>query len=321
MDRGRAIGVALIVVSACAFGSGALIAKPIYALGVGWLTLLAWRFTVGAATSWAWLLVTADGRATIRRAAGSATVVALGLGILYVGNSATYYASLETVPASLAGLVVYVYPALVAVLSLRYARALEGRRAWVALGVALAGVALALGGIPATAMPPVSGLALLVASPVIYAVWIVLAARLGGERSTSAERDPAGADTTVSSATMMTATAAVYLVLAAATATPVLPGAVPAAAWPYLLALGLVTTFVAILTFTAGTRRIGAAQAALVSTIEPAYTIVLAGILFGERLTPIQLAGAGLILAAVVLAQASPSAIRAVRPGVRLADE
>ena len=80
------------------------------------------------------------------------------LGVLYTGNSGTYYAGLETVPVSLAALIVYIYPAVVAVLSLRYGRRLEGRRAWFALGLALVGVALALGGIPDDALPPISGL-------------------------------------------------------------------------------------------------------------------------------------------------------------------
>src|SRR5947208_16133346 len=56
MDRTRATGLALVVVSACAFGSGALFAKPVYAAGVTWLTLLAWRFAIGAGLSWIWLL-------------------------------------------------------------------------------------------------------------------------------------------------------------------------------------------------------------------------------------------------------------------------
>ena len=38
---------------------------------------------------------------------------------------------------SLAALIVYIYPALVAVMSLRFGRRLEGRRAWFALALAL----------------------------------------------------------------------------------------------------------------------------------------------------------------------------------------
>jgi drug/metabolite transporter (DMT)-like permease len=321
MDRARAIGVALVIVSACSFGSGALFGKPVYETGIGWLTLLAWRFLFGAALSWALLAVSAQHRAGLRSMDRRAVVVALALGVLYVGNSSTYFAGLETVPASLAGLIVYIYPAIVAVLSLRIGQPLEGRRAWIALGLALTGVVLALGGIPSGEMPPTTGLLQIVASPVIYAVWIVLAARLSGERSPDDEaRD--GASTTAASALMMTATATVFWLMAGATATPVAPSSIPAAAWGGLIGVGVVSTFVAIQTFYAGTKRVGAAQASLISTIEPVWTIVLAAILLGERLTGIQLAGGSLILLAVILAQTSPTgAVRALRMRLRIADE
>src|ERR671910_932548 len=72
---------------------------------------------------------------------------AFGSGALYTGNSATYFAGLETVSASLAALIVYIYPAVVAVISLQVGQPLRGRRAWGALALALAGVALAVGNI------------------------------------------------------------------------------------------------------------------------------------------------------------------------------
>ena len=56
MDRTRAAGIALVVVSAIAFGSGGLFAKPVYATGVDWLTLMAWRFAIGGAMAWLVLL-------------------------------------------------------------------------------------------------------------------------------------------------------------------------------------------------------------------------------------------------------------------------
>ena len=118
--------------------------------------------------------------------------MALGLGVLYTGNSGTYFAGLETVSASLAALIVYIYPAIVAVISLQVGKPLRGWRAWGALALALAGVALAVGNIDDAAAPPLSGLILMVASPIIYAVWIVLAARLSGEGRSGAGADARG---------------------------------------------------------------------------------------------------------------------------------
>lgn len=334
MDRRRALGIGLVVVSACAFGSGALFAKPVYAAGVGWPVLSAWRFGFGATLAWAWLMLSSERRAGLRRLPRRSVLVAVALGLLYTGNSATYYAGLETVSASLAALIVYVYPALVAVLSLRWGRRLEGRRAWSALALALLGVILAVGAMGRTGGPPISGLLLIAASPIIYSVWIVLSARLSGERPVG---DPGGRpdEGTVESsgpdaasspeaaavtALMVTATASVYWIGDLLSGQPVLPGAVPGGAWAGLVGVGVVSTFVAIQTFYAGARRIGAAQASLVSTIEPIWTISLATLLFGESLRPVQLLGGALIIAGVVIAQTAPSGRRAART-LRLADE
>jgi drug/metabolite transporter (DMT)-like permease len=321
VDRQRLVGVGLVLVSAASFGSGALFAKPVYAAGVEWPTLLAWRFLIGAGLSWAWLGLSAGRRAGLRRLSTRRVAIAIGLGVLYLGNSGTYYAGLETVSASLAALIVFVYPAIVAVLSLRIGHRLVGRRPWAALAMALSGTALALGGIPAGRIPPFSGLIQVVASPIIYAVWIVLSARLSGERSdrVGGEADD-GADTAAATALMMIATAAGFGVLVLAIGRPFLPGDVPGAAWPGILGIGAVSTFVAIQTFYAGTKRIGAAQASLISTFEPVWTISLAALLLGESLGPLQLVGGALVIGGVVLAQSSSTTLgRGVT--FRVADE
>ena len=321
-DRRRWIGLLLVVVSAFSFGSGALFAKPVYASGVDFLGLLVVRFIVGAGLSWLWLLSSPARRAGLRRLSRRTVAVAFALGVMYLGNSATYFAALATVPASLAALIVYVYPALVAVLSLRIGRALQGRRAWAALGLALAGVVLAVGGIDPSARPPIDGLLLAIASPLVYSVWIVLSARFSGERSDRVGEEGDGADPASASALMLSATAVAYVAVAIGAGRSLSPASIPMAAWPGLIGVGAVSTFLAVQAFYAGTRRVGAAQASLVSTVEPIWTIVLAGLLFGERLEPIQLVGGALILGGVVLSQSGPEgALRAARAAIRVADE
>jgi drug/metabolite transporter (DMT)-like permease len=321
VDRQRLVGIGLVLVSAASFGSGALFAKPVYATGVDWLTLLAWRFLIGAGLAWVWLALSAGRRAGLRRLPRRRIVVALGLGLLYLGNAGTYYAGLETVSASLAALIVFIYPAIVAVLSLRVGHRLVGRRPWIALAMALAGTALALGGIPAGAMPPLAGLLAIVASPIIYSVWIVLSARLAGETTERVGGEAEdGADTAAATALMMLATAIGFWALAIVTGRPAAPAELPSAAWPGILGIGVISTFVAIQTFYAGTKRIGAAQASLISTFEPVWTITLAGLLFGETLGPLQLAGGALVIGGVILAQTAPTTVRP-KVTLRVADE
>lgn len=321
MPRGRALGILLVVLSACAFGSGALFAKPVYAAGLDWMTLLAWRFGLAAVASWIWLFVIPANRRGLRRLSRRRVLVLLSLGVLYVTNSGTYYAALETVPASLAALIVYIYPALVAVLVLRWGRRLPGRRPWIALAIAMLGVVLALGGIPESEMPPPLGIALAVASPLIYSVWIILSARLSGERPTTADAVPPEAieaaeetDPAPAAALMVTASAIVYFVAASATGRPTNPFDVPPEAWFGLLGVGLVSTAIAVQAFYAGTKRIGAAQAALLSTVEPIWTISLATVLFSESLQPLQLVGGALVIVGVIVAQTAPQPARVATP-------
>lgn len=314
MDRTRLVGIALVVVSACGFGSGALFAKPIYANGVDWMTLLSWRFVFAAALSWGWLLIWPSRRRALRAMSRRRVLVLLALGIFYMANTGTYYAGLETVDASLAALIVYIYPTVVAVISIRFARRLQGRRAWGALALATAGIALAVGGINPQHAPPLLGLVVMTASPLIYAVWIVLAARMSGERRESQDASTAPpydsettgsepADSAPTAAIMLSATAVGWTAAAVVFGRPVLPSEVPTDAWWALFGIGLLATAVAMQAFYAGARRIGAAQASLVSTVEPVYTITLATLLLHESLTPIQIVGGIMVIMGVLIAQ------------------
>jgi drug/metabolite transporter (DMT)-like permease len=321
MPRTVLVGIALTVVSAFAFGSGALFAKPVYEEGVGWHPLMAWRFLIGASLAWGWLLLSPRSRAGLRSLRRRDLAAAVALGVLYTGNSATYFAGLETVSASLAALIVYIYPAIVAVISLQVGHPLRGRRAWGALALALAGVALAVGNISGTAPPPLSGLILVAVSPVIYAVWIVLAARLSGEDRSEVGSDAGGgASPMAAGAVMLTATAATYWTSALLLGQPVLPQQIPAGAWFGFAGVGVVSTFIAVLAFYGGAHRIGAARASIVSTVEPVWTIALATLLFAETLGPLQLLGGAMILAGVVIAQTGGGSGSSARQ-LRIADE
>lgn len=312
------MGLLLIVVSAAGFGSGTVLSKPIYETGLDWLQLLAWRFTIGAGLAWAWILLSPARRASLRSIGRRQVLVAILLGVWYTGNAGTYYAGLETVPASLAGVLVYLYPAIVAVLSVRFATRLSGRRPWVALGIALLGVVLALGGIDLATPPPIAGIALILASPLIYAGWIVLSARLAGERSEHLAPADGGAgrvdDAAAASALMISATAVLFVAGALVTGRGYVPDRIPVDAWPFLVAIGFLGTFLAIQTFYAGSRRIGAAQAALVSTVEPLIIVTLAFAFLHETLGPIQLVGAALIIVGVLIAQTAERPTGAAEP-------
>jgi drug/metabolite transporter (DMT)-like permease len=304
VDRTRLVGIALVVAAAVGYGSGGLFARPAYAAGADWLTVMAWRFGIAVVMSWALVAVRPASRSAVLAMAPRTVGVTLVLGAMLVLHSGTYYAALETVPLSLAGLITAIYPPLVAVLAVRIGRPLQGRRAWLALGLTVAGMVLAVGGIETSSMPPWSGLLLAISAPVFYAFWIVLTARHSGEtRENTGAESARATDALATGALLLTGTAVTYWVVALAVGHPVLPADVPAGAWPPILGVALTAGFLAPQAFYAGAKRVGGAQAALISTVEPLYTILAAGIVLGEVLTLMQWAGAALIITGVVLSQ------------------
>jgi drug/metabolite transporter (DMT)-like permease len=326
------LGILLVLLSAAGFGSGALFVQPLYAAGMEPLAVLFWRFTSAALFAWGFLLLASGRRRSLRALSRRRVLVLLLLGTLYVGNSYAFIAALQVVSISLTSIISYLYPAIVAVMATRFVRRLEGRRAWLALGISIVGVALTVGGIPSGEVPPLWGLALAFANPVIYASWIVLQARLAGERPArapvpspsggvtangeadltlppaEAEVVTAGPDPSPAVALMTTATALVYALLLLSSGGSASPLDVPDGTWPALLGLGLLATALAIGAFYAGVRRVGGARASLISTVEPVYTVALAVLLFGEQLTALQLAGGALVIGAVILAETGRTA-------------
>jgi drug/metabolite transporter (DMT)-like permease len=304
VDRARAFGIALVVIAAVGYGSGGLFARPAYEAGADWLVVMVWRFTIAVALSWGLVAFRPAARTALRRLTRRAVLVTLVLGSMLVLHSGTYYAALETVPVSLAGLITAIYPPVVAVLAIRFGRPLDGRRAWAALLIAVLGTALAVGGIDTAEVPPVSGILLAISAPLFYAAWIILAARHSGEtRESTGDKSGAPTDALATGALLLTGTAGAYWIMALAVGHPVLPSQVPQDAWPWMVGVAIGAGFLAPQAFYAGAKRVGGAQAALVSTVEPLWTILAAGFFLGEALTLVQWAGAALILAGVLLSQ------------------
>ena len=67
-----------------------------------------------------------------------------------------------------------------------------------------------------------------------------------------------------------------------------------------VLAIALVSTVVAMVGFFAGIKRLGAADAATLSTLEPVVTFALAAIFLDEPVTASQMAGGAIVLGAVI---------------------
>ncbi|HET9552291.1 MAG TPA: DMT family transporter [Anaeromyxobacteraceae bacterium] len=278
--RRAAAGVAYVVASALCFGSMPVFARMAYADGVDPQTLLLLRFAIAAAVVWA---IFAAKRASLPRGKGLAMLVGMGA-IGYAGQAFSYFTALTLASAGLVALLLYLYPVLVALLSWAVLRHPLSRLQLAAMALALGGSLLTIGR-AGDGAPLGIGLGLLAA--LIYSVYILVGARL-----------PADVTPTASTAVVTTSAAAVYAVAAAVRGVrlPVTPEG-----WLGVAAVAVVGTVMAIAFFLAGLERLGPVRSSIYSTLEPAFTLVLAVALLGERLTAARLGGGALILGAVLL--------------------
>lgn len=211
----------------------------------------------------------------------------LGLTI-YGLETGLFFASLERIDVSLASLLMCSYPALVVAGAVLLRRERASRRRLAALVVALAGVTLVLAGGVGGALDPV-GIGFALAAAVAYAAYVLVSDRLLGRT------EP------LVLATMLCAGAATAFALGGAATGSLAPG--PPSALLLVAAIALVATVLPIAAFLGGVRRLGPSRATILGTVEPPVTIALSALVFGERLGPLQLLGAALVLAGVVILQ------------------
>jgi drug/metabolite transporter (DMT)-like permease len=276
-------GALLCLASATAFGAMGIFGKLAYAEGATVGTLLAARFVLAAALLW----VYAAGSRGIRRLrAVPRRDLALALGLGAVGYSAqagSYFAALDRLDASLLSLLVYTFPAIVAVTAVAIGRERASRRTAVALTLASAGLVLVLAGAAAGALDPL-GTALGLTAALIYSAYILssegVAERIGP----------------VALSTLVCTGAAATLTFGGLVGGQLDLGGVSATGYGWLAGLAVVSTVGAVGLFFAGLQRVGPTAASILSTLEPVVTVGLAFAVFGESLGGAQLAGAALVL-------------------------
>jgi drug/metabolite transporter (DMT)-like permease len=265
----------------------AVFGKLAYDEGVSVGDLLLVRFGVAAIV----MLAVVRWRGGFGRLPRRTAFAAFAMGAIgYAAQSASYFAALDRIDASLLTLILYVYPVLVTVGAVALGReSWSGRRAS-ALGLALTGIVLVLLGAATDRFDWVgAGLGLVAA--LVYTAYI-----LAGDRVL------AGIPPLSLAALVCCGGATTYALSTLLRGGPAL-GHVGVAAWGWLLALSLVSTVAAIVLFFAGLARVGPSVASILSVLEPVVTVGLAAAVFGESLSGGQLLGGVLVLVAVVVIQ------------------
>ena len=284
--RSTASATALVLASAACFGSVVIFTELAKRAGASLATTLAGRYLAGAL-----LLLALGGGA--RALAGLprrrvAAILLAGGG----GQSAVAFLTLKAldyVPAATVAFLFYTYPSWVAIFAVARGSEPVDRTRVAALALSLAGIALMVGA-PWERGVDARGVALALGGALAYALYIPLLQRL---------QDGVGA---VPAATLLVAATGVIFT-AAGLLTGTLAVRLAPAAWLWIAALAVICTAVAFIAFLRGLAVLGPVRTAIVSSVEPFWTLLLAVPALGQPLRPATAAGGALIAAAVLLLQ------------------
>jgi drug/metabolite transporter (DMT)-like permease len=275
----RLLGIALVTVSAVAFGTLAAFGRYATADGLDALTILFLRFSLAAMVMA--VLQAVRGEPLPR---GPALLRLAGMGALgYVGQAFCYFTALNYASTGLVALLLYLYPIFVMLLSAFVLRERITAMKWVALALALVGTGLTVG--PGGGQW--QGIALAITAALIYSVYILVGTGVMKEVSA------------VQSSTIIFASAGAMSGVLMWLRGPHFPQT--GNGWLAIAAIVIVATVLPVVTFLAGLERIGPSNASMLSTVEPVVTVLLGAWLFHEQLQAVSLIGGALILLAVVL--------------------
>jgi len=286
----RAIGVAMAIAGVVCFSLRPIFIKFAYSYVVDPVTLLALRmifslpFFLAAA---AWVGRDATRPPLARREVWS--VILLGFVGYYFASFADFL-GLQYISAGLGRLILFIYPTLVVVLSMAFLRKRPAPREVVALGVTYSGIALvmsnAIGG-PSTNLA--LGAALCFASSAGYAVYLVASSqvvkKLGSMRFTAYAMSAASG----------------FCILQFLLLRPLSALDMPVQVYGLAVAMAAVSTVLPVFITAEALKRIGANQVALLGALGPVTAIFFGWVGLDEVMTSVQLGGAALVLAGVVL--------------------
>jgi drug/metabolite transporter (DMT)-like permease len=275
----RLTGILLIALSAASFGTLAIFGRYAYAAGMDIFTVLFLRFTIAGSIMTFILLLRKE---PFPR--GQILLQLISMGALgYVGQSFLYLTAIKYASAGLVALLLYLYPFFVMILSALVFHEKITRVKAIALVLALIGTALTVdpsGG-------HILGALMAIAAALIYSVYIIVGTNVMKHVSA------------VQSSTVIFASAGTVFGLITAVNGARFPTA--NSGWYMLSGIVLISTVIPVVAFLAGLEMIGPTNAAMLSTLEPIVTVLLAAWLFHERLNLISLLGGALILVAVIL--------------------
>jgi drug/metabolite transporter (DMT)-like permease len=278
------MGLVLVLVSAAGFASLAIFGKQAYRAGLDLVDVLVLRFGLAAPLLWA---LAALARRRLRVGAGAALRLTAMGSIGYAIQASLFFAALSRISAGLAGLLLYLYPALVTLGAVALGRHRLDRWTLAGLGFALGGTMLILG-LPGERLDPL-GVTLGLASAAWYTLYILVGEQL-----------LRGADPLVAAAHVATGAAVSYLMVGGLLLGELDLGGARPGGFAITVAMATLATAVPIAAFLAGLSALGSTWASIASAFEPAMTVALGALLLGEPLGAGKLAGGLAVVAGAI---------------------
>jgi drug/metabolite transporter (DMT)-like permease len=285
------LGAILTVTAAFCFAWKTVIAKLAYREGMDPLSLLCLRMIIAGSVFGGVLLAnTLRGKWRPGSLAPSKWILITALGVFgYYLCSYLDFLGLMYIDATLARMILFLYPTLVVIIHSAVTRTPAGPRTWAALAASYLGLLLMMA--PGLASPGpgfLKGCSLVFLAALIYAFYLT-----GVDRRFGRSQMPM-----LISITMMVSVASVLIHYAAARDFADLARFSPAC-YLYAVLIGLFATVLPIYAMSAGIALIGASRAAMYNMLGPVMTLVMGAIFLDERLGPLQAAGAALIILGV----------------------
>lgn len=296
------LGYLYIILAASLWGTSAVVAKKLFSAGQADALLIS-----QSRATFAWLiiataLVIIRPRLLVVRPADLWRFLILGVVGVCGGNYFLYYA-IGGMDTAVADLIQFTAPAMVVLWMWQRGHESLDRAKLIALILSLAGCGLALGAFGKSWQAPSLFAASAFASALCYAFLLIWGKKI--------------------SARYETFTYLHYALLGAALFWAVV---VPPEKFLSVLTdtrrlvtmagFGLLSVAAPYMFFFMGLKRLPASRAGIASTFEPVFITLAAAVFLGEHLQPLQLAGVGLVVAAIVILEIRRSA-RSPRPALR----
>lgn len=304
-------GAVLAFTAAAFFSMKAIFVKLAYLYGVDAVTLLALRMLFAlpvllAAAFW-------SSRRHVHRMTRKDWLAVIFLGFAgYYLSSLLDFMGLAYITAGLERLILFLYPTVVAILSVFLFKKPIGRTGIVALVLSYVGIAIATGHdieSGGNAHAVLVGGSLIFACTITYAIYLVgqgeIVGRIGATRFAALATTVAAACVLIQFAIQNPADALVTQ---------------PWQVYMHAFGMAIVSTILPIFMTAKAIQMIGAAKVSLIGAVGPVATIFFGWLLLGENVSVQQIIGAALVLAGVILVArkpaAKPAAVAAAQPAV-----